>query len=259
MIENIGNLTNNLTMKPYLLYYWPSIQGRGEFVRLALEEAQAPYIDVAREKGRGMGVAAMQRIMDDSKAPHLPFAPPFLKAGKRLIGQTANILLFLGARHRLAPADEAGRLWVHQLQLTIADLVTEAHDVHHPLSVNLYYEDQKHEALCRAEDFLAERVPKFLTYFENILSAHKNKNAYLTGARLSYADLSLFQVVAGLHYAFPNAMKRIARDYPKIMELHARIAGRPHIVAYLRSERRIPFNKNGIFRHYPELDRPPAS
>lgn len=236
----------------YELYYWPGIQGRGELVRLALEEAGADYVDVAR---RSAGMSAMMRLLDGSRVERPSFAPPFLKAGKIMIGQTANILLFLGGRHGLAPASEAGRLWTHQLQLTIADLVQEAHDTHHPIASGLYYEDQKAEARRRAADLLANRVPKYLGYFETVLARNPAGGRHLVGRRLSYADLSLFQVVAGLRYAFPNAMRRIERKLPLAAALHDRVAARPNIAAYLASKRRLPFSEEGIFRHYPELDR----
>ena len=235
----------------YQLYYWPGIQGRGEFVRLALEEAGAEYVDVAR--GRG-GVGAMQRLMDGAGAAHPPFAPPFLKDGEVLIAQTANILLYLGRRHGLAPRDEAGRLWAHQLQLTIADIVDEAHDTHHPIASALYYEDQREEARRRAADFIANRVPKYLGYFEGVIERNPRGDGYLIGRRVSYCDLSLFQLVAGLRYAFPRAMARLERGFPHIAALHDQIAARPNIADYLKSKRRIPFNEQGIFRHYPELD-----
>jgi glutathione S-transferase len=230
----------------YELYYWPSIQGRGEYVRLALEEAGASYVDVARERG----TASMMRMMEEGANP--PFAPPFLKAGKLVIGQTANILFYLGGRHGLAPKTEAGRLWLHQLQLTVTDFVVEAHDTHHPLGPSLYYEDQKPEAKKRTGEFWDERVPKFLGYFERL--KEKSGGAYLTGRRLTYIDLSMFQLVAGLRYAFPKRMKAFEEEIPGLCELHDRIAGRPGIAAYLASERRIAFNDDGIFRCYKELD-----
>ena len=234
----------------YQLYYWPTIQGRGEFVRLALEEAGAAYADVAREEG------GMQLLLDAMASDaHPPFAPPFLRAGKLTIGQTANILLFLGARHGLAPDSEQGRLWVHQLQLTIADLVVEAHDTHHPVAASLYYEDQSGEAKRRAADFLQQRVPKFLGYFEHILERHAGHGSFLAGRQFSYADLSLFQVMEGLHYAFPRAVAAHEHAWPRLADLRTRVAARPNISAYLASPRRIPFNQQGIFRHYPELDR----
>lgn len=236
----------------YELYYWPDIQGRGEFVRLALEEAGAEYIDVARQGG---GVDAMMRLLEPGAPGHFSFAPPFLKAGELLIGQTANILLYLGGALGLAPRAEAGRLWTHQLQLTVADLVAEVHDTHHPLSVNLYYEDQEKEAKRRAADFTGSRLPKFLGYFEQVLESNPRGSRFLVGARLSYADLSMFQIVEGLRYAFPRAMASLTPDVPRLLELHDRVAQRPRISRYLVSERRLPFSEAGIFRHYPELDR----
>ena len=231
----------------YELYYWPTIQGRGEYVRLALEDAGADYIDVAR--GRG-GDSKMMAMMKRWATP--PFAPPFLKAEKLVIGQTANILLYLGARHGLAPKAEAQRLWVHQLQLTIADFVVEVHDTHHPLGTSLYYEDQRPAAKRRSSEFWSDRVPKFLGYFERLID--RSGGPYLKGRRLCYADLSLFQIVEGLRYAFPNSMKRFERKVPRVIELRDRIAARPNIKAYLASDRRIPFNEDGIFRHYKALD-----
>jgi glutathione S-transferase len=234
----------------YELYYWPEIQGRGEFVRLALEEAGAAYFDVARKRG---GTAAMFKLMENERVKQVPFAPPFLKAGKTLIGQTANILLFLGARHGLAPKDEAGRLWVHQLQLTIADFVVEAHDTHHPIGSGLYYEDQKKEAKRRTADFLQNRAPKYFGYFEDVLGRIRGSK-YLAGKRLTYADLSLFQIVAGMRYAFPSAMAKLEKKFPRVVAVHDLVAARPRVAAYLASDRRIPFNQSGIFRHYKELD-----
>lgn len=233
----------------YELYYWNGIQGRGEFVRLALEEAGADYVDVCRRAG---GEDAMMALVEGSGARRPPFAPPFLKAGRQIIGQTANILFFLGARHGLAPADEPGRLWTHQLQLTIADLVAEAHDSHHPIAASLYYEDQRREAKRRAADLVQRRLPKFLGYFERVLE--RNGGVHLVGRRLSYADLSLFQVMSGLRYAFPNAMRRRASRYRGLAALHDRVQARPGIAAYLASKRRLPHSEHGIFRHYAELD-----
>jgi glutathione S-transferase len=237
----------------YELYYWPSIQGRGEFVRLALEEAGADYVDVARKPGKDGGVPAMMKLLDGTRVQHPLFAPPFLKAGRHIIGQTANILFFLGTRHGLAPQREGARLWTNQLQLTIGDFVVEIHDTHHPIGAGLYYEDQRAAAKRRAADFLKNRAPKFLHYFERVLE--KSGGRYLLGRGLTYADLSLFQVADGLRYAFPRAMRRLERKVPCVMALHDRVADRPRIAAYLASSRRIAFNRSGIFRHYPELDR----
>jgi glutathione S-transferase len=238
---------------PYQLHYWPGIQGRGEFVRLALEAAGADYVDVARQpEGEGGGERALVGLLSQLEPP--PFAPPVLVAEHMVISQTANILLYLGARHGLAPEDESGRLWVNQLQLTLADVVAEAHDTHHPIAGSLYYEDQKPEAKRRAADFVQARIPKYLGYFERVLKGGGESGAGLAGARLCYADLSLFQVLRGLEYAFPNALAALA---PKLAETHAlaaRVEKLPNVAAYLASPRRIPFNEQGVFRHYPELD-----
>ena len=235
----------------YELYYWPSIQGRGEFVRLALEDAGADYVDVARGP---RGMAAMMRIMESRSQKNPPFAPPFLKAGKAVIAQTANILFFLGPRLGLAPKTEPGRLWAHQLQLTIADWVGEAHDTHHPIAGSLYYEDQRSEAKRRAADFTSDRMPKFFDYFEGILQRNAKGNGFLLGRQISYVDLSLFQMIEGLRYAFPRTMKKLEKKYRRAVALRDRVAARPRMAKYLGSPRRIPFNQEGIFRCYPELE-----
>ena len=239
----------------YELYYWPGIQGRGEFVRLALEEAGAEYVDVARGSGdENDGEGTLMAVLGREDITLPPFAPPFLKDGNTVIGQTAAILLYLGDRHALAPRDPAKRLWVHQIQLTIADLVVEAHDTHHPLGADLYYEEQKPEALRRARHFREERIPKYLHWFESILARNPKGDKHLAGKRVSYADLSLFQIVEGLLYAFPIRTKAVLTEVPRLAALHQRIAQRPRIRAYLDSARRLAFNEQGIFRHYPELD-----
>lgn len=237
----------------YELYYWPEIQGRGEFVRLALEQAGADYVDVARRPGKN-GTPAMLKLLDGTRVAHPPFAPPFLQAGKLLIGQTANILLYLGEHEGLAPKTEAGRLWTHQLQLTLADFLVEIHDTHHPIGSGLYYEDQKKEAKRRTADFLKNRLTKYLGYFERVLAQNPSGDKWLVGARLTYADLSLFQIIEGLRYAFPKAMRRMEKKTRGLVALHDRVAARPRIAAYLQSERRIAFNEMGIFRRYKELD-----
>ena len=234
----------------YKLYYWP-IQGRGEFIRLAFEEAGAAYEDVARTAD---GMARMMAIMNGAAKGHAPFAPPFLVDGDAVIGQTAAILFYLGPRLGLAPQDEVQRLWVHQIMLTINDLVAEAHDTHHPIAGALYYEDQKPEALRRAENFRARRLPKYLGWFEKILALNPKGAAHLAGDSLSYADLALFQAVGGLSYAFPSAMKRALGAAPHVAALHRAVGERPRVKAYLASDRRLPFNEEDIFRHYPELD-----
>ena len=231
----------------YELYYWSGIQGRGEFVRLALEDAGAPYTDVARVHGDD----AMTAFLNGEHGGALPFAPPFLKAGRHVIAQVAGILQYLGPPLALVPTSASARLYAHQLQLTIADLVVEIHDSHHPIAGSLYYEDQRAEALRRAADLRKLRLPKYLGYFEQVLERAGGRHAL---GKHSYVDLSLFQLMAGLDYAFPRAMQRLSRKLPLLRGLSKRVAARPNIAAYLASPRRAAFNTNGIFRHYPELD-----
>ena len=235
---------------PYELYYGNTNQGRGEFVRLALEEARAEYVDVTRESGPGMGPEGMRRLMQDPAVERPTFAPPFLKDGDLMIGQTANILQYLGPRLGLAPDSEADRLWAHQLQLTIADLVMEIQHTHHPIAHGLYYEDQKAESIAYSKDFRAERIPKFLGYFERVLGGRN----FMVEDRLTYVDLSMFQLIEGLRFAFPKTMKRIEADCPGLVALHDRVAARPNIAAYLKSPRRLGWNDRGVFRYYAELD-----
>ncbi len=235
----------------YELYYWPGIQGRGEFVRLALEETGAAYIDIAQ---RADAEEALMAFMHRRHEIHPPFAPPFLKDGAHVIGQTAAILAFLGARHGLAPQDPMQSLWVQQIQLTIADLVSEAHDAHHPLGAELYYEEQKPQARLRARYFREERIKKYLGWFERILSRNPDGAAHLVGDALTYVDLSLFQLVEGLLYAFPERMKSELAHTPHVAALRESVAERPRIRAYLDSGRRLPFSEQDIFRHYRELD-----
>jgi glutathione S-transferase len=240
----------------YELYYWPGIQGRGEFIRLALEEAGARYVDVAvLPKARGGGVPAILKVLEARNIPRPPFAPPILKAGSKFIAQTPNILLFLGARLRLAPRDEPGTLWTHQLQLTILDFYSEIFHTHHPLGDGYAYEEQTSAAKRRTKDFLAVRLPKFLGYFERILELNRARGPWMVGARLSYVDLSMAQVIAGLRYAFPSASRRAFRNRPRLRALHDVVFDRPRIAHYVASGRRLAFNNEDLFRHYPELDR----
>jgi glutathione S-transferase len=239
----------------YELYYWPGIQGRGEFVRLALEEAGAAYIDVALvPEKEGGGVTAMMRFLQGPDVARPPFAPPFLKAGRKLIGQTANILLFLGPRLGLAPRDAGGRLWANQLQLTLADFIAEIHDTHHPIGGGLYYEDQKPEAKRRSREFLALRLPKFLGYFERVIERNPDSDRWMAGKQLTYVDLSMAQVIAGLRYAFPAASRKALRACPRLRALHNEVFARPRIVRYVKSKRRLAFSNDDLFRRYPELD-----
>ena len=237
----------------YELYYWPGLQGRGEFVRLALEEAGADYVDIALvPEEEGGGVPAMTRFLERDDVERPPFAPPFLKCGKQLIGQTANILLFLGGRLKLAPVDAAGKLWTHQLQLTLADLITEVHDTHHPIDTGRFYEEQREAAKQRSAAFLSERLPKFLGYFERV--RQRNAGPGLVGDGITYVDLSMAQVIAGLRFAFPSVSRRALATCPRLCALHDAVFAQPRLKAYLASGRRVAFNNDGIFRRYPELD-----
>ena len=239
----------------YELYYWPTIQGRGEFVRLALEQAGADYVDIARGKeDDGQGVPALTAYLEGGATTRPPFAPPFLKDGDVVVGQTAAILLYLGPKLKLAPKAEADRLWAHQIQMTIADLTAEAHDSHHPVGLTLYYEDQKKEAKRRSKEFRKQRIPKFLGWLETILTANPAGDQWLVGDKLTYVDLSAFQVVQGLLYAFPKATKKTLKQTPKLAALAVRVADQPRIKAYLESDRRLPFSEEGIFRRYEELE-----
>ncbi len=241
----------------YELHYWPTIQGRGEFVRLALEAAGALYVDIARgDEHKGQGLPAMLAVLGDDTLATPPFAPPLLRDGKLLVAQTAAILQHLGPALKLAPRNAQLQLWTQQIQLTIADLVAEAHDTHHPIASSLTYAEQQPEALRRARHFCSERLNKYLPWFERILQRNPAGPRHLVGGKLSYADLSLFQVVEGLRYAFPKAAASALAATPTVLQLHRRVAGLPRVAAYLRSERRIAFNEMGIFRRYPELDLP---
>ena len=232
----------------YELFYWPGLQGRGEFARLILEDAGADYIDVARSPG---GMKKLSSGLERGLDGVLPFAPPYLRAGKIVVAQTANITRFLGERLGLAPASERDRLVASMIAMTIADLVAEVHDTHHPITVEKAYETQKAAAKSRASAFRTERIPKFTDWLEHTLKRNGN---VLAGGKISYVDLAAFQVLCGLDYAFPKAMKRQARKLKRLYALRDRIAARPRIAAYLASPRRIAFNETGIFRHYPELD-----
>lgn len=231
-------------MTAYKLWYWAEIQGRGEFVRLAMEAGGIAYVDVARERGSAA-------LIEDMKARthRPPFAPPYLETGEQVIAQVANILLYLGDRHGIAPADEKTRRWLHEVQLTISDFVAEVHQVHHPVGVGLYYRDQKREAARFAREFREERMPKFLGWFERSVEGD-----WLAGADWSYGDTSIYQLIEGLHYMFPRRMKAIEGDYPKLIAIRDRVAHLPGVAEYCASDRRIGFNTQGIFRHYPELD-----
>jgi glutathione S-transferase len=248
------------TQPRYELFYWPGIQGRGEFVRLAFEDAGVPYDDVGRRpEEEGGGVAAIERLLEEPGPWLTPLGPPALRHGKVVVAQTAAILQYVAPLLDLVPRDEASRRRAHQIQLTIADLVAEVHETHHPVAVSLYYEDQRREAARRSAAFVRERIPLYLGYLDRALDSNpRGRGRWLVAGRCGYVDLSAFQAIAGLRYAFPRAMRRHERRFPRLGALHDAVAARPRLAAYLASERRLPFNEHGIFRHYPELDLAPG-
>ena len=236
----------------YELYYWPMIPGRGEFVRLLLEDADLPYVDVARlPEAEGGGMAALRRML--SEAP-LGFAPPILRADDFCLSQTLQICTFLAKRHERMPDVANGEALAGHLALTVYDFIVEIHNVHHPLGPALYYEDQKPEALRAAAAFIEHRLPKFLSYFERAIEENAASEPWLLGKSLSYPDLWLFQAVEGLEYALPKTMAARISKYPSVARASDAVRYRPRLATYLESPRRIPFNEHGIFRHYPELD-----
>ena len=231
----------------YKLWYWPGIQGRGEFVRLVMEAAGLDYVDCAREQG----VDALMKNMK-SHGDHGPFAPPYLELDGFTIAQVAHILTWLADRHGLAPKDEAALFWVIQLQLTVSDFIAEVHNVHHPVALDEYYKNQKKEAARFAKGFREQRIPKFLGYFEKATRAQDGD--WIGGDQWGPIDTSLFQLIEGLRYMFPKRMATIEGNYPRLVALRHKVAELPSIEAYLNSDRRLAFNTDGIFRHYPELD-----
>ncbi|VVD89226.1 glutathione S-transferase [Pandoraea morbifera] len=237
------------------LFYWPGLQGRGEFVRLAFEATATPYVEIVRGDSPGQGLDALLHAMDDPRCIDPPYAPPFLRVGDELIGQTANILAYLGPLLGLVGESPRARRWVNQLQLTLADLVAEVHDGHHPIASRLYYSNQRAEARKRTADLIDYRLPKFFEYFERVLAHNPHPGGWLSEGAMSYADLSLFQVIEGLYYAFPRAMTGFATAFPRCRAVRDAVAREPRIAAYLKSSRRIAFNTTGIFRYYRELDR----
>jgi len=229
----------------YQLWYWPSIPGRGEFVRLALEAAEIEYEDMAREQGAEALIADLQ-----GRGGIRPFAPPYLVDGELCIGQTAHILAFLADRHDFGAGELEVDLQLIQLQLDITDIVAEVHNVHHPVAAALYYQDQIDAAYEAAQHFRDQRLPKYLDHFEAALE--ENGGPCVLGDRWTHVDTSLFQLMEGLDYMFPNRMREL--DYPRLelcRQAMMEIAG---VEQYLASDRRLSFNEDGIFRFYPELD-----
>jgi glutathione S-transferase len=229
----------------YQLWYWPSIPGRGEFVRLALEAAEIEYEDMAREKGAEALIADLQ-----GRRGIRPFAPPYLVDGELCIGQTAHVLAFLADRHDFGAGELEVDLQLIQLQLDITDIVAEVHNVHHPVAAALYYQDQMDAAYEAAQHFRDQRLPKYLDHFEAALE--ENGGPCVLGDRWTHVDTSLFQMMEGLDYMFPNRMREL--DYPRLELCRQAVMEIEGVEQYLASDRRLPFNEDGIFRFYPELD-----
>lgn len=255
------------TNPTFELLYHPSVPGRGEFIRLALEAASIPYNDVANNDKKGYSIvqaACSPKSTGDTDGNPPAFAPPALRvpgAGKDgktlLIYQTPNILIYLGPHLGLAPEDEVERLWVNQNMLTALDLNNETHDTHHPIAVMQYYEDQKEEALKKSKNFRENRIPKYFSFFERVLKGNEEtgKGKYLVSDMLTYADTTLWQVMDGLHFAFPKELEARSNDYPLLFgTFYPSIKEEKHLKEYLASDRRLPYSM-GVFRHYPELDR----
>ncbi len=233
------------------LIYWPVLQGRGEPVRLLLEDAGLEYVDVARlPEDEGGGFASILAYRRGEVDGFLPYAPPILEDGSLRIAQTANILMYLAQRYELLPPGEHVPWQLNQLMLTVMDVFAEAHDTHHPVSAALYYEDQKTEAVAAATAFVRERLPAYAAYFERVLE--RSGGPFVLGDVCTYVDLSLFQLAEGLAFAFPRAFAAVER--PRWARVVERVRARERVAAYLASERRLPFNADGIFRAYPELD-----
>jgi glutathione S-transferase len=227
------------------LWYWPDIPGRGEFIRLALEAAEVDYADMAREKGA-------KAMLDDmaSRSGIAPLAPPYIVDGDLCIGQTAHILAVLADRHGFGAGDLPTDLQLIQLQLDVSDMVSEVHAVHHPISGALYYRDQMDAAYEAAQHFRGTRIPRYLDHFERALA--EQGGPFVLGEQWTHVDTSLFQLLEGLDYMFPNRMAEL--DYPRLALCREAVMEIEGIDAYLGSERRLAFSEDGLFRHYPELD-----
>ncbi|MXO64197.1 glutathione S-transferase [Altericroceibacterium endophyticum] len=234
----------------YDFWYWPTLPGRGDFIRYPLEAAQIPYTDCARDAEDGF--AAVAEHLEAKQGCHA-FAVPLLETGSESIAQTANILLFLNQEHGLGPSDAAGMRYLNQLQCDIADITEEVHAVHHPISTAFYYEDQRDAAIQSAEKFREQRIPKYLAHFERIANAHDG-DWLLEGDSWSTGDTSIAYLLDGLHFMFPLRMAALQSDYPTIHQIQQKTFALEYLDAYRASDRCAAFGTEGIFRNYPELD-----
>ncbi|SMY24333.1 unnamed protein product [Zymoseptoria tritici ST99CH_1A5] len=254
-----------MSQPKYEILYHPGIPGRGEFIRLAFEVTGTPYTDIANSQKDGYATVqktCMNTTSTASEGSNPPmFAPPALRipgAGKNgealVIAQTSNILLYLSEKLSLLPeGDENGKYFVNQLVLTALDLNNEIHDTHHPIGPSLYYEDQKDASLLKAKDVRENRIPKFLSYFERVLKGNGD-GKYLVGERVTTADVTVWQVLDGLQFAFPKEMAVRRKEFEALFKWYEGFKEEKGLKAYLGSERRLPYSQ-GVFRYYPELDR----
>ena len=245
----------------YELFYWPGIPGRGEHVRLCFEESGTPYKDVCNVEENGIQqlyALNSEKSIGDTINPPVA-APPALRYGDLIVSQTPNIVLYLGPKLGLAgPEDDKNAIYhVNQLSLTALDgLSNEPHDTHHPIATGWNYEEQKDEAKRKAKDYIANRLPKFLGYFEQVLNGPASKGGdWLYGGQLTFADLVFWQCLDGVTFAFPKALKHLRESgrYDKTFKLYERVKARDNISKYLASNRRKKYSM-GIYRYYPELD-----
>ena len=185
---------------------WDGVPGRAECIRLLFEYTGTPYEELKDNS------TLMTRIVDPEIVGIPPnLWPPVLELPNgKWLGQTGVIMNYLSPKLGLAgyakddtDLDEDEKVFLSaktsQLVFTALDLLVEvsavdsrrpvhglcimscsqAHNVHHPVSTNLYYEDQKAEALRAAEQFRASRLPKYMQHFQSVLEtnpANKNKN-----------------------------------------------------------------------------------
>lgn len=231
----------------YALYYWPVLPGRGEIIRMLLEDAGAAYRDVGREEGFGVIVSARKGELGGAR----PFAPPILQHGELVLSQSSVIARYIAERHGLAPSDHRGRFLAEQHFLGWSDVMVEVHDTHHPIALGLHYEDQRDAAKERTRHFLADRLGTWLQHFEHIVTQGGGVHV---GETITYPDFMARFVLRGIEYAFPRAFSEHRERIPSLLALRDRVEARPQLAAYLASDRAMAFNEHGIFRHYPELE-----
>ena len=197
----------------------------------------------------------MLALLHGEGTSHIPFAPPFLRDGGVIVSHAAAILLYPGRADRTRANRRRTGAYGRTRYRAITDIVAEVYNSHHPIDADKWFHEQKDAAIARAAVFRRDRMPKYsFGWFERLLAANPAGVDHLVGGFVTYADLSLFQLVEGLRFAFPLASERTLARLPRVTALHKAMAERPRLKAYLASERRVPFKETGIFRRYPELD-----